>query len=107
MLKVRHSNYYQQKLQNNYFQPKVLLLAQPLLLPARSLPEHGDQSEFLSNVLQRWKVQPAYRVGEDAASRVEDIMHEILTEGPVVAVMDVYKDFFYYGDGVYQVNLTM
>ena len=30
MLKVRHSNYYQQKLQNNYFQPKVLLLAQPL-----------------------------------------------------------------------------
>ena len=61
---------------------------------------------FLFNVLQRWKVQPAYRVGEDAASRVEDIMHEILTEGPVVAVMDVYKDFFYYGDGVYQVNLT-
>ena len=30
MLKVRHSNYYQQKLKNNYFQPKVLLLAQPL-----------------------------------------------------------------------------
>ena len=30
MIKVRHSNYYQQKLQNNYFQPKVLLLAQPL-----------------------------------------------------------------------------
>ena len=32
MLKVRHSNYYQRKLQNNYFQPKVLLLAQPLLM---------------------------------------------------------------------------
>ena len=32
MLKVRHSNFYQQKLQNNYFQPKVLLLAQPLHL---------------------------------------------------------------------------
>ena len=30
MLKVRNGNYYQQKLQNNYFQPKVLLLAQPL-----------------------------------------------------------------------------
>ena len=35
MLKVRHSNYYQQKLQNNYFQPKVLLLAQPLLQTPR------------------------------------------------------------------------
>ena len=32
MLKVQHSNYYQLKLQNNYFQPKVLLLAQPLYL---------------------------------------------------------------------------
>ena len=31
MLKVRNGNYYQQKLQNNYFQPKVLLLAQPLV----------------------------------------------------------------------------
>ena len=30
MLKVHNGNYYQQKLQNNYFQPKVLLLAQPL-----------------------------------------------------------------------------
>ena len=45
-------------------------------------------------------------VGRDAASRVEDIMAAIRNEGPVVAVMDVYKDFFYYGDGVYQVNLT-
>ena len=33
-------------------------------------------------------------------------MHAIRSEGPVVAVMDVYKDFFYYGDGVYQVRLT-
>ena len=32
MLKLRHSNYYQQ---NNYFQPKVLLLAQPLLRTAK------------------------------------------------------------------------
>ena len=30
MLKVQHSNYYQRKLQNFHFQPKVLLLAQPL-----------------------------------------------------------------------------
>ena len=40
MLKVRNGNYYQQKLQNNYFQPKVLLLAQPLspvLLPSTIL----------------------------------------------------------------------
>ena len=33
-------------------------------------------------------------------------MHEIMREGLVVAIMDVYKDFFYYGDGVHQVCLT-
>ena len=38
MLKVRNGNYYQQKLQNNYFQPKVLLLAQPLY----GVPLQGD-----------------------------------------------------------------
>ena len=46
MLKVQHSNYYQQKLQNNYFQPKVLLLAQPLPLPNAHLGTQGTKEHF-------------------------------------------------------------
>ena len=33
-------------------------------------------------------------------------MHEIRTQGPVEAVMEVYTDFFMYASGVYQVNIT-
>ena len=39
MPKVQHRNYYQQKLQNFHFQPKVLLLAQPL--PSLDENMHG------------------------------------------------------------------
>ena len=34
---------------------------------------------------------------------LQDIMHEIRTQGPVEAVMEVYTDFFMYTSGVYQV----
>ena len=37
MLKVQHSNYYQRFMQNFHFQPKVLLLAQPLFCPQGAL----------------------------------------------------------------------
>ena len=32
-------------------------------------------------------------------------MHEIRTQGPVEAVMEVYTDFFMYASGVYQVHI--
>jgi len=52
-------------------------------------------------------MQPAYRVGREASAtqprrREQDIMHEIRTQGPVEAVMEVYTDFFMYTSGVYQ-----
>ena len=36
---------------------------------------------------------------------LQDIMHEIRTQGPVEAVMEVYTDFFMYASGVYQVQM--
>ena len=36
---------------------------------------------------------------------LQDIMHEIRTQGPVEAVMEVYTDFFMYASGVYQVQI--
>ena len=48
--------------------------------------------------------QPAYRVRR----RVEDIMYEIMTQGPVQATIKVYTDLFMYGGGVYRLtNLGM
>ena len=35
---------------------------------------------------------------------MEDIMYEILTQGPVQAVMRVHTDLFMYGSGVYRVT---
>ena len=32
-------------------------------------------------------------------------MHEIRTQGPVEAVMEVYTDFFMYASGIYQVQM--
>ena len=34
-------------------------------------------------------------------------MHEIRTQGPVEAVMEVYTDFFMYASGVYQVQMSV
>jgi len=56
---------------------------------------------------QEVQMQPAYRVGRMASAtqprrREQDIMHEIRTQGPVEAVMEVYTDFFMYASGVYQ-----
>ena len=44
--------------------------------------------------------QPAYRVRR----RTEDIMHEIMTQGPVQTVIRVYTDLFMYAGGVYRVT---
>ncbi|XP_058801307.1 tubulointerstitial nephritis antigen-like [Phymastichus coffea] len=44
-----------------------------------------------------YKVGPAYRLGNET-----DIMHEILTSGPVQATMMVYQDFFHYESGIYR-----
>lgn len=40
---------------------------------------------------------PTYRVATE-----ENIMHEIMTSGPVQATMKVYQDFFMYRSGVYE-----
>ena len=55
----------------------------------------------------RYYTRPAYRVGRDNTPtmphrREEDIMAEIISQGPVLAVMAVYSDLFMYGSGVYQ-----
>ena len=39
------------------------------------------------------------------STMLQDIMHEIRTQGPVEAVMEVYTDFFMYASGVYQVQM--
>ena len=49
----------------------------------------------------------AYRVGRrnthnHPRKREQDIMYQLMTQGPVQAVMEVYTDFFMYGSGVYQ-----
>jgi len=53
------------------------------------------------------RTQPAYRVGRgDTANNPDrnekDIMYEVMTQGPVQAIMEVYTDFFVYGGGVYK-----
>ena len=53
--------------------------------------------------------QPAYRVGRSGTGarplrRMEDIMWEIMTQGPVQAVMEVYTDLFLYSSGVYSLS---
>uniref|UniRef100_A0A1I7X4F1 Pept_C1 domain-containing protein n=1 Tax=Heterorhabditis bacteriophora TaxID=37862 RepID=A0A1I7X4F1_HETBA len=45
-----------------------------------------------------YKMTPPYRV----ASREEDIMTEIITNGPVQATFVVHEDFFMYSGGIYQ-----
>ena len=51
--------------------------------------------------------QPAYRVGRGNTNNHQrrnehDIMYELMTQGPVQAVMEVYTDFFMYSSGVYR-----
>ena len=51
--------------------------------------------------------QPAYRVGRGNTHKhprknEQDIMYELMTQGPVQAIMEVYTDFFMYGSGVYK-----
>ena len=53
--------------------------------------------------------QPAYRVGRgDSRERpdrnMEDIMYEILTQGPVQAVIRVHTDLLMYSSGVYSLT---
>ena len=59
----------------------------------------------------RIKALPAYNVGRgNTASRPqrreEDIMHELLTQGPVQAVMQIFSDFFMYDGGIYHKTNT-
>ena len=53
--------------------------------------------------------QPAYRVGRPGTAarplrRTEDIMWEVMTQGPVQAVLEVHTDLFLYSAGVYSVS---
>ncbi|KAJ0171568.1 hypothetical protein K1T71_013118 [Dendrolimus kikuchii] len=45
----------------------------------------------------RYKVGPPGRL-----KNIEDIMYDIMTSGPVQAVMTVHQDFFHYRDGIYR-----
>lgn len=52
------------------------------------------------------KTQPAYRVGRTNTDkhprrREQDIMYELMKQGPVQALMEVPTDFFMYKEGVY------
>ncbi|XP_043190072.1 uncharacterized peptidase C1-like protein F26E4.3 [Amphibalanus amphitrite] len=49
---------------------------------------------------RRYWMQPSYRI----ASRERDIRHEILTSGPVQALLRVEPDFFLYRSGVYRAS---
>ena len=46
-------------------------------------------------------IMRGYRVGR-RGRRMEDIMHEVMTQGPVLALMEVARDLFSYREGVYQ-----
>ena len=47
------------------------------------------------------RMMPGYRVGRPGKV-VEDIMYEIISQGPVLAIMDVRRELFSYRSGVYQ-----
>ena len=54
-----------------------------------------------------YRTQPAYRVGRGNSHKhprrnEQDIMYELMTQGPVQAIMQVYTDFFMYGSGIYK-----
>jgi len=56
---------------------------------------------------RRYRTLPAYRVGRantgtETSRNMEDIMYEVMNQGPVQAIMEVYTDFFMYKGGVYQ-----
>lgn len=53
-------------------------------------PKYSERTE-------RYKVGPAYRLGNET-----DIMYEIMRSGPVQATMKVYHDFFSYKGGIYR-----
>ncbi|XP_069949609.1 uncharacterized peptidase C1-like protein F26E4.3 [Cherax quadricarinatus] len=59
---------------------------------------HGkDTSNLECEHKYQYKSEPAYRI----SSKEEDIQWEILTNGPVQAMMEVHSDLFMYKSGVY------
>ncbi|XP_066249121.1 tubulointerstitial nephritis antigen-like [Euwallacea similis] len=64
--------------------------AGPLRAAGCTPPKYSDRTE-------RYKVGPAYRLGNET-----DIMFEIMRSGPVQATLRVYHDFFSYKGGVYK-----
>ena len=47
------------------------------------------------------KIMRGYRVGR-RGQREEDIMYEVMTQGPVLALMEVSRDLFSYKEGIYR-----
>ncbi|CAG9764409.1 unnamed protein product [Ceutorhynchus assimilis] len=64
---------------------------------AGPLKSAGCTPPRYSERTQRYKVGPAYRLGNET-----DIMYEILRSGPVQATLKVYHDFFSYKGGIYK-----
>ena len=65
-----------------------------------SCPIKANCSSGGATACKKFHVRPAYRVGRPN-SREDDIKYELMTQGPVQAVMAVYSDFFMYKSGVY------
>ena len=49
------------------------------------------------------RMMPGYRVGRHGR-RMEDIMYEVMTQGPALAIMEVTRELFSYREGVYQMT---
>ncbi|XP_050293060.1 tubulointerstitial nephritis antigen-like [Anthonomus grandis grandis] len=62
-----------------------------------SLISTGCTPPKYSSRVDRYKVGPAYRLGNET-----DVMNEIMLSGPVQATMKVYHDFFLYKHGIYR-----
>ena len=60
-----------------------------------------------------YKMMSGYRVGRferrqenGNRRRMEDIMYEVKSQGPVLAIMEIHRDFFSYRNGIYhKINL--
>ncbi len=69
----------------------------------------GRECSPLKGRRSLFRTQPAYRVGRRNTPRSPkrrelDIMYEVMTRGPVQALMEVKRDFFAYASGIYRPN---
>ena len=66
-----------------------------------SCPSNFTWESCSSTECKRHRTLPAYMVGREG-ERMKDIMQEIMSQGPVQAIIQVYADLFLYESGIYQ-----